>query len=436
MSSASGSGDRPGRSLLSDAVGLDEAQRAEQLAFFELGPEDAAALVTLRPLAERAADEVVEQFYAHLQRFPELETLLRAVPGRIERLKDVQRDYFLSLTDGRLDADYFESRLRVGDAHQGAGLRPMWYLGAFSRLLRLALRTLLRDVEDPHTVPALEALTKLVFLDASLAMHTYIYGGFVRREIAAEREEAARVAEEALRARAETERLKDDLTSMVVHDLKNPVNGILMMVQLALRKGGELPEPHRGYMQQVERTCREMMRLIQNLLEIGKIEEGKMPIHREAVALAELVGEVVREYAPVAEQSNRVLVVRVGADLPPVTADRALLKRVLVNLVANALRHSGSPEVRIAAQATPQSSEVVLNIVDQGRGIPLEQQARIFEKFTTVRRSPTADPGVADTGLGLPFCKLALERMGGRIAVHSAPGRETTFAATLPVWRG
>ena len=92
---------------------------------------------------------------------------------------------------------------------------------------------------------------------------------------------------------------------MVVHDLKNPVNGIAMMVQLALRKGGDLPETQRGYLLQIERTCREMMRLIQNLLEISKIEEGKMPVAREPIVLAEVVDEVAREYAPVAEQAGR-----------------------------------------------------------------------------------------------------------------------------------
>ena len=109
----------------------------------------------------------------------------------------------------------------------------------------------------------------------SLAMNTYIYGGFVQREIATELERAAQVAEEALRAHAEVERLKDDLSRMVVHDLKNPVSGIAMLAQLALRKGTDLPEAHRGYLVQIDRTCREMMRLIQNLLEISKIEEGQ-----------------------------------------------------------------------------------------------------------------------------------------------------------------
>jgi signal transduction histidine kinase len=435
MSSGSDSSDDargtppPGRSLR-DATGLGEAQRAARLYLFELGAEDAAARKACRPVAEATVDRIVSDFYAHLLRFPELERLLHAEPDRITRLQGLQRAYFLSLSEGRFDADYFESRLRVGDAHQRIGLRPAWYIGAFALYLRLALRALIEATGDgARILPTVEALVKAIFLDMSLAVDTYIYGGFVEREAAAELERAARVAEEALQARAAVEGLKDDLTNMVVHDLKNPVNGIAMMVQLALRKGRDLPEPQRQYLHHIERTCREMMRLIQNLLEISKIEEGKMPVAREPIVLAEVVDEVAREYAPVAEQAGRRLRIAVGIDLPPASGDRALLKRVLVNLVVNALRHSGSSEVVIEGGSAP--PDVRLAVVDHGHGIAEGDRVRIFEKFRTVRRSPSDDPG-GDTGLGLPFCKLAVERMGGQISLTSTPGLSTVFTVTLP----
>src|SRR6266571_2558 len=428
MSSGSNSSDGPrgtpppGRPL-GEATGLDGAQRAERLDFFELGPDDARALGAYRPLAEATVDRIVSDFYAHLLRVPELEQLLRAEPGRIAKLQELQRAYFLSLSEGRFDPDYFESRLRVGDAHQRIGLRPTWYIGAFALYLRLALRALVEATGDgARVLPTVEALIKAIFLDMSLAMDTYIYGGFVEREAAAELERAARVAEEALQARAEVERLKDDLTNMVVHDLKNPVNGIAMMIQLALRKGRDLPEPQRQYLHHIESTCREMMRLIQNNLEISKIEEGKMPVAREPIVLAEVVDEMTCEYGPVAEQAGRRLRVELAGDLPPVTGDRSLLKRVLVNLIVNALRHSGSNEVVIGGASA--ASEVRLDVIDYGHGIAETEQARVFEKFRTVRRSPSDDPG-GDTGLGLPFCRLAVERMGGRIRLTSTPGQST-----------
>jgi len=433
MSSGSSSERRAGLpGLLRELTGLDESRRTERLDFFALADEDTRALRDYRPIAEATVDGIVSDFYAHLLRVPELAGLLESEPGRIAKLQGLQREYFLSLFTGRFDADYFESRLRVGDAHQRIGLRPEWYIGAFALYLRLTLRTLVAETGDgARILPTIEALIKAVLLDMSLAMNTYIYGGFVEREVAAELERAARVAEEALVARAEVEQLKDDLTNMVVHDLKNPVNGIAMMVQLALRKGRDLPESQRSYFLQIERTCREMMRLIQNLLEITKIEEGKMPVACEPIVLAEVVDEVVHEYAPVAEQAGRRLTVAVGTDLPPAAGDRALLKRVIVNLVVNALRHSGSREVRVEGRSD--TGRVLLGVVDFGHGIAEDNQARIFEKFRTVRRSPADDPAT-DTGLGLPFCKLAVERMGGRVTVASIPGVSTVFTVELPAF--
>jgi signal transduction histidine kinase len=432
MSSESHSSDPPARSpVLRELTGLDAAQQAERLAYFGLGPADRQALRDLAPLARRTVDGIVAEFYEHLLRFPELTALLRAEPERLERLKEKQRAYFLELTEGRLDEEYFESRLRVGDAHQRVGLRPPWYLGAFALYLRLALRALVAETGDgERLLPELEALIKVIFLDMSLAMNTYIYGGFVQREIATELERSAQVAEQALRAHAEVEQLKDDLNRMVVHDLKNPVSGISMLAQLALRKGTDLPEAHRGYLMQIDRTCGEMMRLIQNLLEISKLEEGKMSVVREPVTLAELADEVVEEYAAVAEQGQRAVRTDVRRDLPPAVADRWLLRRVLTNLVVNAIRHSGSHDVQVDAATGPEPGQITLRVTDFGHGIAPEDQALIFEKFRSGRRSAIDDPA-DDTGLGLPFCKLAVERMGGRIALTSRPG-ETVFAVTLP----
>jgi signal transduction histidine kinase len=435
MSSGSDSGDDDRPARLAPRVGLDEAGIAEQRAFFQLGPSDGAAMRALRPLAEASVDGLVEEFYRHLIAFPVLRELLEREPGRIERLKELQRGYFLSLTDGRFDDAYVESRLRVGNAHQAIGLEPTWYIGAFSLYLRLWLRELVGCTGNGAAIlPAVEAIVKVIAFDMALAMRTYIYGGFVARAVADQFARAAGLAEQALEARADTERLKEELSAMVVHDLKNPVNGILMMVQLALRKGADLPEAHRGYLQQIDLTCREMMRLIQNLLEISKIEEGKMPITIEPVVLAELADEVLAEHRILATQAGRRLEVDVPTALPAVAADRALLRRVLGNLVGNAVRHSGSPVVYVEARVDTDGARVVLAVRDEGRGIPPTQRERIFEKFASLRRSPADEP-FRDTGLGLPFCRLAVDQMGGTLTLESAPRAGSTFAVTLPVHR-
>lgn len=417
---------------LSRTLGLDAERLAERLAFYEISARDEELLARISDVCDPRLDEVIADFYAHLLRFPQLEELLRGAPGRVARLQDMQKEYFRQLTRGKLDADYAESRLRVGHRHQQIGLRPEWYIGGFSRLLRDYLDVIYRNRGfEEGLVPEADALLKAVFLDMSLALDTYIQGGFVDRESAARMQRATEMAEQALRAREETERLKDDLTSMVIHDLKNPVNGIVMLVQLALRKSATLPEAHVGYLKNIERTCSEMTRLIQNLLEIAKIEEGKMPVEYGVVSVQELAGELKREYGPVAEQTGRHLQVNVDPNLPELIADRALLKRVLVNLVSNALRHSGSPDVALTALDPGDADVVTLRVTDRGTGFLPEDLSRVFEKFRSVRRSPTAEPA-NDTGLGLPFCKLAVELMGGHIGVDSTPGEQTSFWLSLP----
>ena len=419
-------GDAAGQSTL---LRIDADERARRLAFNQLGERDAERLATLRPILEPHLDEMIAEFYSHLLRFADLEHLLREEPDRVARLQGLQRDYFDRMLEGRIDAEYVEARLRVGLAHQRIGLRPQWYIGAFGLFLRLALRALDGEIADrERLLQGFESLSKAVFLDMSLAIDTYIFGGFVDRETAARLREATDLAEAALRERKATERMKDELSSMVVHDLKNPVNGIAMMVELALRKGADLPEAHRGYLRHIDRTCREMSRLIQNLLEISRLEEGKMPVERERFALDDVVSEVLREFGPVAEQAGR----RILNGVPPgglrVLADRALLKRVLVNLVANSLRHSGSREVEIRGRAE-EAGAVRVEVADRGRGVRPEDAARIFEKFQS---RPSASEAPGDTGLGLPFCKLAVEAMDGRIGLDGAPGDETVFWVLLP----
>src|SRR5262249_41530296 len=228
MSSGSHSTDPPSRPpLLRELTGLDAEQQAERLAYFDLGPADREILRRLAPFARQAVDQIVAGFYEHLLRFPELAALLHEEPGRLERLKGLQRTYFLDITEGRFDDQYFETRLRVGDAHQRVGLRPSWYLGAFALYLRLVLRALVTQTgEGEGLLPALEAFIKVVFLDMSLAMNTYIYGGFVQREIASELERAAQAAKQALGAHAEGERPKDDLSRIAGPGLKKRGRGM------------------------------------------------------------------------------------------------------------------------------------------------------------------------------------------------------------------
>jgi signal transduction histidine kinase len=413
--------------ILLTRSGLDSAGRKRRMAFLELGPEDEARLSEIQEFARAHVDEIVESFYAHLWKFEETRLIL-GDDAQVARLKGLQRSYFLRMLEGRFDADYFESRLRVGDAHQRINLEPRWYLGTFHLYLRLLIEKLrdhyARDMA--HFAALITSLSKVIFLDMSLAIDAYILGGYVERELAQRYQEMAEVAERTLREKAEVERLKTDLTNMIVHDLKGPIGGILTVTQLALRKRASAEASAKRF-EQIQRSARDLLRMIENLLEIDQMEGGRLELRVEPVDVAALLEECASEYRAAAEMAGQTIVVQVGDELPVLPTDHWLLRRVLNNLVVNAIRHSGmSGQVTLSADCT--ESLVSIRVHDAGRGITMEDQALLFEKKSLGRNTKHRE----DTGLGLVFCKLAVEAMGGTIRVISSPGEGATFVVTLP----
>ncbi len=414
---------------LLERLSLDAHRQRRRLEFLEIGPRDEELLHEIREFGRAQVDEIVEDFYRHLERFEETRRFLGG-PERIARLKQTQRAYFLRMLEGRFDALYFESRLRVGDAHQRIDMPPEWYLGAFALYLRLLVQRLREHYRhDPDRLcDIVQTLTKVIFLDAGLAIDAYIAGGYVQRTLAEQLAQMAEKATRALEEKRELERLKTDLTNMIVHDLKGPIGGILTVTQLALRKRGASEETHLKRFDQIQRSARDLLRMIENLLEIDQMESGRLELRVEAVEIEPLLQECAAEYRAAAEMAGQTLEVEVDGELPVLATDRWLLRRILNNLVVNAIRHSGSPAT-ITLGARPQEDRVEIFVADTGRGIPVEEQTTLFEKN---RRAPRGSHR-EDTGLGLVFCKMAAETMGGSISLSSKPGVGTRFAVTLPI---
>lgn len=417
------------RGKLTTDMGLEEQARRRRLEFLQLSEKDEALLAELRDFARRHVDEFVEDFYRHLWRFEETRRLL-GDEERVARLKKTQRAYFLRMLEGRFDAEYFESRLAVGDAHQRIDMAPEWYIGAFALYVRLFIDRLFAEFGSdlPHLAELLKAITKVVFLDMSLAIDAYIFGGYVQRNLAEQLRQAAETARRALQEKVELERVKTELTNMIVHDLKGPIGGILTVTQLALRKRGVPEEAHLKRFEQIQRSARDLLRMIENLLEIDQMESGRLEMRMEEVELRALLDECAAEYRAAAEMAGQSLAVVVDGEVPTLVTDRWLLRRILNNLVVNAIRHSGSSgAIELGARWPGESVEVYVR--DTGRGIPLEEQPFLFDKSSHRGNKEHRE----DTGLGLVFCKLASELMGGSIRVESVPGEGATFVVSLPV---
>ena len=219
---------------------------------------------------------------------------------------------------------------------------------------------------------------------------------------------------------------KERLSAFVVHDLKNPVNTLDLHAQLLLRNAA-LPESARESVQHIREEARSLLRLILNLLDISKSEQARLTPRPSRVDLEALSHDVVEGFALRARSSQ--LRFERQIDVSHVQADPDLLRRVLENLVDNAIRHAPvASTLRLSVSAEP--GRTLIRVADQGRGIAAQDREKVFEAFM---QGSTKDALAARTsrGLGLAFCRLAVEAHGGSISVEDGqPG--AVFCVRLP----
>jgi signal transduction histidine kinase len=244
-------------------------------------------------------------------------------------------------------------------------------------------------------------------------------------EIAAARDALAAKHEELLHVQQQ----KEELSALLVHDLKSPAAGIMMAAGTRL-KTGTLSEIERHLWGLVYTSAEVINRMVLNLLDIASSSDGVFVPRRKTIDIGGVVQEVERLMTPAAEGFEQALRVDVRAGLPPLDADPELLRRVLQNLVDNALRHS--PRGRqVAIEAEGANGTITLRVRDQGPGVPAALREQIFDKYVRINRSHAE--GAPGKGLGLAFCRIAVEAHGGRIWVEDNQPHGSVFVVRLPV---
>ncbi len=241
------------------------------------------------------------------------------------------------------------------------------------------------------------------------------------RKLAGERSE---LYAEVKRQRDDVQRLqlqKDQLSAFVVHDLKNPVNAIELQAQRLLRDPA-VTERTRSAADAIRAEARSLLRMILNLLDLSRSDEGRLVPVTTELDLAAHVSTVLEELRIAATASEISFATRITVDRM-VRADENLMHRVLANLIENAVRHSPDGGiVTITAVAEPDA--VIVRVADGGPGVPDDHRARVFERFESTG-------GASNRGLGLAFCKIAIEAHGGRIWIEDAdPG--AVFCLRIP----
>lgn len=230
----------------------------------------------------------------------------------------------------------------------------------------------------------------------------------------------------------ELEEMRRDLTAMLFHDLQSPLGNVISSLELL---SYEIPPMDPGspllYMLDIaKRSSERLQTLVRSLLDINRLEAGNPIIERTLVDIYDLVDEVREIERPNFEQRRVLFVEALSPALPDVYVEEDMIRRVLVNLVDNALKYSmEGQQITIAAELTEDQSGVLFSVSDQGMGIPVEFRQSIFEKFERIKRGGGDSKGL---GLGLAFCRLAVDAHNGRIWVDDAPGGGACFRFTIP----
>lgn len=230
----------------------------------------------------------------------------------------------------------------------------------------------------------------------------------------------------------ELEQMRQDVTAMLVHDLQSPLGNVISSLELMkytlARENGN--DDILGLLDVASRSSGQLLRLIQSLLDISRLEAGQPLGRRKALSIRKIVQDAYEIEQPNFERRGVRLLRELPETLPPVYVEENVISRVLLNLFDNALKHSGEGYA-ITVSAEESSDMVELSVSDQGVGIPEDYRETIFEKFQRIK----TDPSSKGLGLGLAFCRLAVEAHGGHIWVEEAEGGGARFSFTIPVSR-
>lgn len=402
----------------------DEAQRLQRLVAFDI----------LDSLPEGAYDDLVR-----------LASHLLDAPIALISLVDANRQWFkarvgldatqtprdisfcghavferemLVVSDARLDPRFADNPLVEGDPE------IRFYAGAPLQLDDgHVLGTLCVIDRRPRTITAqqramLQALARQVLQLLEL------------RRQAARAERAAQQLRETQQAAEAASQAKSDFLANMSHELRTPLNSVIGFTNiLAKNKDGALDSRTLDYLDRIRSNGQHLLRLINDVLDLSKIEAGRVELLTECVDLGAVVRAVARRLDGQAQTKSTRLGVTVPAGLQAIEGDRLRLEQILINLVGNAIKFAAGGQVEIRIRVDPQGHPLRLDVIDDGVGIATSQQSRIFESFR--QADPSTRRRFGGTGLGLTIARSLCEMQGLGLTLASEPGRGSLFAVSL-----
>jgi signal transduction histidine kinase len=225
--------------------------------------------------------------------------------------------------------------------------------------------------------------------------------------------------------------LKSQFLANMSHEFRTPLNAILGYTHMLLNGvTGPVTGPQRKSLTRIDSNSRHLLALINDILDITRIEAGRMPLNLSTFRIPELVNEVMSELEPIVKRSNLTVATRMKGRLPAIKSDRQKVKQIVLNLLSNALKFTPQGSVTIEATYDGAARTVSIAVRDTGVGIPEDAKSKIFEDFRQLDSSPAR--GYGGTGLGLSICRRLAQMLGGTIDLQSVVSRGSRFTLTLP----
>jgi signal transduction histidine kinase len=225
--------------------------------------------------------------------------------------------------------------------------------------------------------------------------------------------------------------LKSQFLANMSHEFRTPLNAILGYTHMLLNNvTGQVTDPQRKSLTRIDSNAKHLLALINDILDITRIEAGRMPLNATTFRVGELFEEVQSELEPIIKRSNLAVVTKQRGNVPPVRSDRQKVKQIVLNLLSNALKFTPAGSVTMTASFDARKREVAIAVKDTGVGIPHEDQAKVFEDFRQLDSSPAR--GYGGTGLGLSICRRLANMLGGGIDLVSDQNHGSTFTLRLP----
>ena len=400
---------------------------AELKRYVDFTDADAKLLVEAGPLLEPHLPALADLFYQKILENPEAASIFSG-NEQLKRLETTLQNWARGLFRGTYDEAYARERDRIGEVHVRLRVQQKHVIASMNIVRSFLLQAINKEEPDlAHASRLKHAINKILDIDLNLMCESY-FDASVR-----ELRSLNKQLEDANLELAELSRVKDDFLAHTSHELRTPLNSIMGFTRLILDGFCKNKEEERELMRDVYDSAQHLLTIVNDILDVAKIEAGMLKLNPEQVELRPLLDQVLAVTSVQAEAKHlKLLDETQGVELPDVFADKHRLRQILINLLGNAVKFTDNGSVTLRASSEKISGHLAFEVQDTGIGIPPNKQAQLFEKFTQVDSSFTRRHG--GSGLGLAICRRLVGMMGGRIELKSAgAGAGTTICFTLPL---